>query len=642
MRVGLCLEFAESVGRSHETCGDFALDLHERSERYRTDDDEGKFAMLRALARRTHIAALLGLVFELSFAVSAGAGGDTGPSAKECVALDAKGDVVRDGADAPVNGCFAVFIMPDTQIYMTDEKNDPYNRNDIDFEEQEAIRTEKIMEWVCENRAGWAEDEGGRTMPIALLLHLGDLVNNNSQDDSDAPYSSGEPGRDGWIPNPYADEIIAECKANSSSTGYTNDECECVDNRCEWLRLERAFEKLEGCEVQGVASPIPYLTVPGNHDYDGTTFEGSFRLATSNLYSEYFGESNADRTFAAPATRCTSLGNCEPDQWYIGGGAVVPADPDDSSAPPDTWNGGEWIRAYSRQLGMAPCTDPTTQTCGPKTHQAGRSRAGLIRSPASGIPFLFIGLESSNVLGLGPDARSWPARVASLNPQVRAVLFNHEGITPGHVLDRSVGQEFLALKGHHWEDLDVSYKIKPPVGRPYHSWRLQRDYQNEVEGRNLIAVFDPTRHEVRIRSYTFEFYKNPNDPRFPKLDPNAGSNRNGIRRLRLKDRTQVKVHPTPTHPTCGDEGDVRPADWTPIDCPQTAASQCLYPELRYPIPEILPRSADNCPDVFNLDQADHDGDGLGDVCDNCPNDANLDQLDRDVDGFGDACDPKSR
>jgi hypothetical protein len=65
--------------------------------------------------------------------------------------------------------------------------------------------------------------------------------------------------------------------------------------------------------------------------------------------------------------------------------------------------------------------------------------------------------------------------------------------------------------------------------------------------------------------------------------------------------------------------------------------------------DALTDCLDNCPSVFNPNQADQDGDGIGDVCedrdadgapdlvDNCPNAPNPGQADADGSGVGDAC-----
>ena len=72
--------------------------------------------------------------------------------------------------------------------------------------------------------------------------------------------------------------------------------------------------------------------------------------------------------------------------------------------------------------------------------------------------------------------------------------------------------------------------------------------------------------------------------------------------------------------------------------------------------DLIINTSDNCPSVPNADQANADGDALGDACDpvndvdtdgdgiadyvdNCPSIANVDQTDTDGDSLGDACDP---
>ena len=60
-----------------------------------------------------------------------------------------------------------------------------------------------------------------------------------------------------------------------------------------------------------------------------------------------------------------------------------------------------------------------------------------------------------------------------------------------------------------------------------------------------------------------------------------------------------------------------------------------------PIPErssVAAAAASLCRGLSNPDQADGDGDGIGDAADNAPNVSNPDQKDTDSDGIGDVID----
>ena len=65
---------------------------------------------------------------------------------------------------------------------------------------------------------------------------------------------------------------------------------------------------------------------------------------------------------------------------------------------------------------------------------------------------------------------------------------------------------------------------------------------------------------------------------------------------------------------------------------------CPDDPLNDPDNDGICNDVDNCIDVSNPDQANSDGDTLGDACDNCDSVSNEDQADADMDNAGDACD----
>src|SRR5262245_9065424 len=130
----------------------------------------------------------------------------------------------------PCPDCFAVFVMPDTQHYTT------YAANAIGAG-QGRSHFELMTSWICSHRGAWREPRTGKTMPIVMVLHLGDIVDN--------------------------------------------------DHPTQWVRADAAFDHLDACAT----GAVPYLVTAGNHDLSLGVYEQD-----SHGYFQYF---NADPAFTS-------------------------------------------------------------------------------------------------------------------------------------------------------------------------------------------------------------------------------------------------------------------------------------------------------------------------------------------------------
>lgn len=161
-------------------------------------------------------------------------------------------------------GCFAVFVMPDTQHYVNSSAN-------TQGAGQGASHLALVTSWICENRAAWREPSTGKTMPIAIVIQLGDIV--------DSDYSS------------------------------------------QWLRADAAFDLLDTCP----GGAVPYLVTAGNHDLS----LGFYERGSVGFFQHF----NADPIFASlgpdrwAGYRCDAPGDCGggPGDWFIGGGDPIRA-----------------------------------------------------------------------------------------------------------------------------------------------------------------------------------------------------------------------------------------------------------------------------------------------------------------------------
>lgn len=369
--------------------------------------------------------------------------------------------------------CFAVFVMPDTQHYV-EEVTYPGGTNHLDL----------VTRYVCQHRTSWTEPTTAKTMPILILIQLGDLAQR-------------------W----------------HSATEYD--------------RVEAAFANLDQCDPV-----VPYLVVAGNHDIRASTYERE-----SELFSSHFGP---DR-WVQQGVACAAPDDCDwsAGQYFIGGGDTITAysrnheNSDGGSAGPPTAQIGRHraavIRAPNGQpflfLGLemafdfppvAPGSEPFEHddSAWPKQILALYPRVPTIVFHHS---MLWAFPPPDTRIRWGPE--TWLSD--SITP------------TPGDPGDPDFGTEggmkdvfdllidpypqvrFL-FTGHvvnptHQADYTIPRTAGPPV------WAFLRNYQwtelglpgNEDlygVGWNVVAVFDPDAQQVRVRSYRIDdvdAYANP-------------------------------------------------------------------------------------------------------------------------------------
>ena len=158
--------------------------------------------------------------------------------------------------------CFAVFVMPDTQHYTL------YGSNSVGAG-QGQTHFKLLTSWICGHRSAWREPSTGKAMPIAIVIQLGDIV------DNDATY--------------------------------------------QWVRADAAFDNLDACST----GAVPYLVVAGNHDLVNGYYEKN-----STGYFQYFNAAPAYSSLGPDrwsAYRCHDPNNCQggPGDWFIGGGDPI-------------------------------------------------------------------------------------------------------------------------------------------------------------------------------------------------------------------------------------------------------------------------------------------------------------------------------
>ncbi len=361
--------------------------------------------------------------------------------------------------------CFAVVIMPDTQHY-TEALTQPAGSNHLDL----------VTRYVCQHRTAWTEPTTGKTMPILMVLQLGDLVER-------------------------ADEVQ------------------------EYERVSAAFANLDQCDPV-----VPYVVTSGNHDVKSFNYERH-----SNDFSTYFGP---DR-WVEQGVACTAPDDCDwsSGKYFIGGGDTIKAFSRNNEnsdggfpGPPSDQVGRHRagiIRAPNGQpflfLGLEMAFDFPPAAPGFEGVEGNDSSwPQQILGLYPGVPTIVF--HHSMLWAFDPpDTRirwgpeTWHSDSISLTP---GMFGDPDFGTEGGMKDlfdlliEPYPQVRFLFTGHvynptHQADYTIPRSAGPPV------WAFLRNYQrvdlglpgNEDRygvGWNAVAVFDPDSEEVRVRSYRID------------------------------------------------------------------------------------------------------------------------------------------
>ena len=376
-------------------------------------------------------------------------------------------------APVPCPDCFAVFVMPDTQGY-SDLVTQPAGGNHLDL----------VTRYVCDHRTAWTEPTTGKTMPILMVIQLGDLVQHSDRQElGDVPLT-------------------------------------------EWTRVSAAFDNLDECTPK-----VPYLVTAGNHDLVQYDYEHP-----SVGYQTYFGP---DR-WTNQGDACNSLVDCDwqAGQYFLGAGDTIVAgsrnneNSDGGSPGPPADQVGRHraalIRAPNGQpflfLGLEMAFDFPPAAAGSEGIERDDSAwpkhvlelHPLVPTIVFHHSMLWTFPPPDTRLRWGPE--TWHSD--SIEPTPGDFMTDPDfGLTGGmeHLFDLMIApypQVRFLFTGHVFNPThQADYTIPRPGGPPV--FAFLRNFQT-VElglpgnedvygvGWNVVAVFDPAAQQVRVRSYRID------------------------------------------------------------------------------------------------------------------------------------------